>query len=131
MMGDRRTADNENFCVQGRFARFRPAPHGNLCNIAIAAGARHSHGVAGPADGDGHSIRSKSGAVRLPMQSNARYLASGIKMEFTALFLAITVVMIVAWRGSRPLALTLFAIVLLACIGTYLHHATDTLKLSF
>jgi hypothetical protein len=52
-------------------------------------------------------------------------------MEFTALFLAITVVMIVAWRGPRPLALTLFAIVLLACIATYLHHATDTLKLSF
>jgi hypothetical protein len=52
-------------------------------------------------------------------------------MEFTALFLAITVIMIVAWRGSRPLALTLFAIVLLACIGTYLHHASDTLKLSF
>ena len=50
-------------------------------------------------------------------------------MEFTALFLAITVVMIVAWRG--PLALSLFAIVFLACIGTYLHHATDTLKLSF
>ena len=52
-------------------------------------------------------------------------------MEFTALFLAITVVMIVAWRGPRPLALTLFAVVLLACIATYLHHATDTLKLSF
>ena len=52
-------------------------------------------------------------------------------MEFTALFLAITVVMIVAWRGPRPLALSLFAIVFLACIGTYLHHATDTLNLSF
>ena len=52
-------------------------------------------------------------------------------MEFTALFLAVAVVMIVAWRGSRPLALSLFAVVLLACMATYLHHATDTLKLSF
>jgi hypothetical protein len=30
-------------------------------------------------------------------------------MEFTALFLAVTIVMIVAWRGPRSLALTLFA----------------------
>jgi hypothetical protein len=52
-------------------------------------------------------------------------------MEFTALFLALTVVMLVAWRGSRPLALTLFAVVLVACVATYLHHATDVLTLSF
>jgi hypothetical protein len=52
-------------------------------------------------------------------------------MEFTALFLAVTVVMLIAWRGSRSLALTLFAAVLLASVATYLHHATDTLKLSF
>jgi hypothetical protein len=52
-------------------------------------------------------------------------------MEFTALFLAIAIVMLVAWRGSRQLALTLFAIVLMASVATYLHHATDTLKLSF
>jgi phosphatidylglycerophosphate synthase len=52
-------------------------------------------------------------------------------MEFTALFLAVAVVMLVAWRGPRRLALTLFAVVLLASIATYLHHATDTLKLSF
>jgi hypothetical protein len=52
-------------------------------------------------------------------------------MEFTALFLAVTVVMFVAWRGPRSLALTLFAAVLLASVATYLHHATDTLKLSF
>jgi uncharacterized protein DUF5993 len=58
-------------------------------------------------------------------------LASGAKMEFTALFLAVTVVMFVAWRGPRSLALTLFAAVLLASVATYLHHATDTLKLSF
>ena len=30
-------------------------------------------------------------------------------MEFTALFLAVTVVMLVAWRGSRTLALALTA----------------------
>lgn len=52
-------------------------------------------------------------------------------MEFTALFLAIAIVMLMAWRGSRPLALGLFAVVLIACVATYLHHATDTLKLSF
>jgi ABC-type proline/glycine betaine transport system permease subunit len=55
----------------------------------------------------------------------------GATMEFTALFLAIAIVMLVAWRGSRSLALPLFAAVLIACVATYLHHATDTLKLSF
>ena len=52
-------------------------------------------------------------------------------MEFTALFLAVTIVMLIAWRGPRTLSLTLFAAVLLASVATYLHHATDTLKLSF
>jgi len=52
-------------------------------------------------------------------------------MEFTALFLAVAIVMLVAWRGSRSLALVLCAMVLVACVATYLHHATDTLKLSF
>jgi hypothetical protein len=56
---------------------------------------------------------------------------TGATMEFTALFLVVTVVMIVAWHGPRPLALTLFAVVLLASVATYLHHATDTLTLSF
>jgi hypothetical protein len=50
-------------------------------------------------------------------------------MEFTALFLAIVIVMLVAWCGSRALAL--FAVVLVASVATYLHHATDVLKLSF
>jgi hypothetical protein len=40
-------------------------------------------------------------------------------MEFTALFLAVTIVMLIAWRGSRTLALTLFAAVLLASVATY------------
>jgi uncharacterized integral membrane protein len=52
-------------------------------------------------------------------------------MEFTLLFLATAIVMLVAWRGQRPLALGLFGAVLMACIATYLHHATDTLNLSF
>jgi hypothetical protein len=52
-------------------------------------------------------------------------------MEFTALFLAATITMLVVWRSSRPLALGLFAAVLVASLATYLHHATDTLKLSF
>ena len=43
---------------------------------------------------------------------------------------------VLAWRGRRPLsrdllALGLFGAVLIACVATYLHHATDTLKLSF
>jgi hypothetical protein len=52
-------------------------------------------------------------------------------MEFTLLFLADVIVMLVAWHGPRPLALGLFAVVLIACVATYLHHATDVLKLSF
>jgi len=55
----------------------------------------------------------------------------GPLMEFTVLFLATVIVMLIAWRGQRPLALGLFAAVLIACVATYLHHATDTLKLSF
>ena len=52
-------------------------------------------------------------------------------MEFTALFLAVTVVMLAAWWGSRTLTLTLFGVTLIASAATYLHHATDKLALSF
>jgi hypothetical protein len=52
-------------------------------------------------------------------------------MEFTALFLAIVVVMLSAWFGARSLAVTLFAATLVAAVVTYLHHATDVLNLSF
>jgi hypothetical protein len=52
-------------------------------------------------------------------------------MEFTILFLGTAIVMLIAWRGQRPLALGLFGAVLIGCVATYLHHATDTLKLSF
>jgi hypothetical protein len=58
-------------------------------------------------------------------------LQSGKKMEFTVLFLCSLVVMAVSWWGSRRLALALFSIVLVASVATYLHHATDTLNLSF
>ena len=52
-------------------------------------------------------------------------------MEFTALFLAVTIVLVAAWLGTRTLALVLFGAALAASIATYLHHATDVLKLSF
>jgi len=58
-------------------------------------------------------------------------LQSGKKMDFTVLFLCVLVVMAVSWRGSHRLALALFSIVLVASVATYLHHATDTLNLSF
>jgi hypothetical protein len=54
-----------------------------------------------------------------------------LRRAIAHLFLAITIVMLVAWCGSRSLALSLFAVTLLAAIATYLHHATDALKLSF
>jgi len=52
-------------------------------------------------------------------------------MEFSALFLSAAIVMAVSWWGSHRLAIALFAVVLIASIATYLHHATDVLKLSF
>jgi len=52
-------------------------------------------------------------------------------MGFTGLFLAVAVVQLVAWRGARPLAVGLFAATLIAAVLTYLHHASDTLNLSF
>ena len=52
-------------------------------------------------------------------------------MEFTALFLAVTLVMLAAWLRTRSLALVLFGATFVACIATYLHHATDVVKLSF
>jgi uncharacterized protein DUF5993 len=52
-------------------------------------------------------------------------------MEFTALFLAVTCVLIAAWCGARGLALALFVVTFVACVATYLHHASDVLKLSF
>jgi len=72
------------------------------------------------------------------LHSNLRYNGRvipvsrlGRLMEFTLLFLAAAIVMLAAWRGSRMLTLGLYAVVMVACVATYLHHATDTLKLSF
>src|SRR4029450_1718857 len=74
--------------------------------------------------------RQAGGGARGRLVQNARPNGS-TTMEFTALFLAVTVVMVVAWWGTRTLALALFAATLLASIATYLHHASDVLKLSF
>ena len=52
-------------------------------------------------------------------------------MEFAALFLAVTIVLLAGWLGTRALALVLFAATFIASVATYLHHATDVLKLSF
>jgi hypothetical protein len=52
-------------------------------------------------------------------------------MVFTGLFVAVTLVMLAAWWGSRAIAIALFAVTLAGSIATYLHHATDVLKLSF
>jgi hypothetical protein len=52
-------------------------------------------------------------------------------MEFTLLFLAVTIVLLAAWYGTRTLALALFAATLIACVATYLHHASAVLNLSF
>lgn len=57
--------------------------------------------------------------------------APGTDMEFTLLFVAVVIVMLVVWRGLRLLAMALFAVVLIAAVATFLHHATDALKLSF
>jgi hypothetical protein len=66
-----------------------------------------------------------------PNRSRMAFRESSPIMEFTALFLAVTIVMIAAWRGPRTLALALFAVTLVACVATYLHHASTVLKLSF
>ncbi len=52
-------------------------------------------------------------------------------MEFAALFVIVAIAMAVSWLGSRRWALTLFAVALVASVATFLHHATDVLKLSF
>jgi hypothetical protein len=52
-------------------------------------------------------------------------------VEFTALFLIATIVMLIAWLGQRNLAAVLCILTLAACASTLLRHATDVLKLSF
>jgi hypothetical protein len=41
-------------------------------------------------------------------------------MEFTIPFLANVIVRLVAWRGSRALTLSLFAVVLIGCVASTL-----------
>jgi Family of unknown function (DUF5993) len=52
-------------------------------------------------------------------------------MEFTAQFLGLTVILLVAWLGPRSVALALFAASFVISVAIYLHHATDRLQLSF
>ena len=52
-------------------------------------------------------------------------------MEFSGLFLGVLIVMLTAWFGSRSWALVLFGLAIVASAATLLHHATDTLTLSF
>jgi hypothetical protein len=52
-------------------------------------------------------------------------------MEFTGMFLGLTVVLLVATLGRRRLALALFAVTFISSVAIYLHHATDKLQLSF
>jgi hypothetical protein len=52
-------------------------------------------------------------------------------MEFSALFLGLVIVMLAVWWGGRTLALALAGLALIASAATYVHHATDVLKLSF
>ena len=74
-----------------------------------------------------------TGCLRLAMSARVEWSSSTIekKMEFTALFLLVLAAMVVSWWGSHRLALALFSIALVASVATYLHHATDTLNLSF
>jgi hypothetical protein len=52
-------------------------------------------------------------------------------MAFAALFLIVLSALVAAALGRRPAALAAFAVSLCAAVLTYLHHATDVLKLSF
>ena len=103
-MGWRGVADNQNCVTTASEQTGRAAPR-DRCNFTSAD----------------RRIYHRLGRHSLP----------GPTMEFTALFLVIAIVMLVAWRGPRPLAIGLFAVVMIACVATYLHHATDPLKLSF
>ncbi|HSH26353.1 MAG TPA: DUF5993 family protein [Wenzhouxiangella sp.] len=52
-------------------------------------------------------------------------------MYIAGVFLILTVTLIAAALASRRLAIALFAVSLAVMIAVYLHHATDTLPLSF
>jgi hypothetical protein len=52
-------------------------------------------------------------------------------MTFAVLFLIALAALAAAALGRRRAALAAFAVSLCATVLTYLHHATDVLKLSF
>jgi hypothetical protein len=52
-------------------------------------------------------------------------------MDFAALFLALGVIMTIAWAGWRRVALGLFAVAAVLTLALFRHHATDVLALSF
>jgi hypothetical protein len=52
-------------------------------------------------------------------------------VEFTLLFLLLTITMLAAWRGWRAVALGLFGLATVIAVAVFRHHATDALTLSF
>jgi len=52
-------------------------------------------------------------------------------MDFSVIFLVFAASLWVAWRRSSRPALFLFAIGMVLTVALYLHHATETLPVSF
>jgi hypothetical protein len=52
-------------------------------------------------------------------------------MDQLALFLLFGAAMLVAWTGLRRMAIGLFCLAVVLTVADYLHHASDTLNLSF
>ena len=56
---------------------------------------------------------------------------TGRIMDQAVLFLLFALAMLAGWFGHRGLALALFGLSLVLSVADYLHHATDSLPLSF
>jgi Family of unknown function (DUF5993) len=82
-------------------------------------------------DGIGRSAKVPQTRAWAQIDGLRSFAAGEAPMEFTLLFLGVLIVMLAVWLGPRPLGLTLFAVVFVAAVATYLHHASDVLKLSF
>lgn len=52
-------------------------------------------------------------------------------MDISIGFLLLSITLVSAWFAPRGVTMVLFAISLIVSIGIFLHHATDTLPLSF
>jgi Family of unknown function (DUF5993) len=52
-------------------------------------------------------------------------------MDFTIVFLVFAASLWVAWRREARKAILLFAVGMALTVALYLHHATETLPLSF